>query len=464
MKFSQKYADLLLSKNKFDVLEGTTYSGKTTFGAGCKFMHEVAESSKKGHGMAAKDVGVFEKNVINAENGILAEWGDHVEYNGNGTANIRIPHIVFTQDDGTQKIIYVFGYDDRKRWQKVLGGQLGCLYVDEANIADMDFITEASIRCDYMLWTLNPDSPDLPIYEQYINHCRPLEHHKQDYPSELLMQLNQPPKCGWVHWYFTFDDNVGCTDEKKADIISRAPIGSKLYKNKILGLRGYSEGLLYAGLLENVTIYDISQIDVNSLEEIVATVDVGSSTDPEDTKRSHTIVSIGGYSRGYKRIVQIASKRITSVEHLDIIREAENWLYDFWVKYYGKFKTIVIDSAARNLIFTWRNHSRWGGAVTISGSIKTSTIAPNLIERAKNKQQLMHKSPQFPNSRIVWCDPVMVHAHRQILSDKDGAELDQGDIHMDYADCFSYLMLWRLKRILRKDDTRNANPYQPKIY
>ena len=40
-----------------------------------------------------------------------------------------------------------------------LGGQYGCLYIDEINTADIDFVREASMRCDYLMATLNPDDP-----------------------------------------------------------------------------------------------------------------------------------------------------------------------------------------------------------------------------------------------------------------------------------------------------------------
>ena len=69
----------------------------------------------------------------------------------------------------------------------------------------------------------------------------------------------------------------------------------------------------------------------------------------------------------------------------------------------------------------------------------------------------MMKSKQYPTSRIVWCDGDMLKAHRQILQDKDGSELDQADIWQDYADCFSYFILWRIARILADDSDRTEN-------
>lgn len=448
MNFGAKYKALIRHTGRFDILEGTTYSGKTTVGFGVKFMLEVALSKKKFHGIAGKDLATVEKNVINAERGLMAEWGDYVEYKGSGTSKIKLPHIVFTQEDGTQKIIYVFGYDDKARWEKALGGQLGCLGVDEANIADMDFLQEAAMRQDYMLWTLNPDDPELPIYKQYINQSRPLAKYRADYPSELLEELSLPPVASRTHWYFTFNDNIACTAEKKQQIIENVPVGTKRYKNKILGLRGVGQGVLYDPLLEGVEAHNWLDLNLDAFEEIVATVDVGKSINAEETDKAHTIVSIGGYSKNYHRIVPIASKKIQSIEHRDIIQEAEDWLYMFWLKLYGKFATILIDNAEYKLISTWQNHSRWKSKFTIRGCVKGhKVLCPNLVTRASIKCQLMMSSKQYPQSRVFWCDKDMLHAHRQLLQDKDGSELDSGGIWNDYGDCLSYLILWRAAKI-----------------
>ena len=36
-----------------------------------------------------------------------------------------------------------------------LGGEYGCLYIDEINTADIDFVRESAMRCDYLMATLN---------------------------------------------------------------------------------------------------------------------------------------------------------------------------------------------------------------------------------------------------------------------------------------------------------------------
>ena len=207
-------------------------------------MCKVAESPKKLHILAADDTGTAEKNIINKDLGILDDFGILVEYNGSGTKDDKIPHLLFHTLQG-DKTIYVLGYGNKKKWKKALGGQYGCLYIDEVNTADIDFVREASMRCDYLMATLNPDDPGLDVYKEYINCSRPLPEWENDTPQEIKNELREEPKPGWVHWFFSFDDNAGLPEEKKQQIIQNTPKGTKIWKNKIQGLRGKATGLVF---------------------------------------------------------------------------------------------------------------------------------------------------------------------------------------------------------------------------
>ena len=240
---SEKYKAFIQCDAAVEFLEGTTAAGKTTVGL-FKFMLKVAESPKKLHIIAAKDTGTAEKNIINKDLGIIDDFGDLAEYNGNGTKDDKIPHILF-HTSGGDKVIYVMGYGDKKKWQKALGGQYGCLYIDEINTADIDFVREAAMRCDYFMATLNPDDPNLPVYKEYINCARPLPEWQQDTPNEILSELKEELKPGWVHWFFSFKDNAGLPKEKMDKIIQNTPKGTKIWKNKIEGLRGKATGLVF---------------------------------------------------------------------------------------------------------------------------------------------------------------------------------------------------------------------------
>lgn len=245
MRVGEKFDAFIDHECPVEFLEGVTAAGKTTVGI-YKFMIKVAESPKQQHIIAGLDTGTIEKNIIDKEHGIMDEWGCLVEYNGNGSKSLKLPHIVFHVAPGNDKKILILGYDNKKRWTKALGGQYGCLYIDEINIADMDFVREASMRCDYLLGTLNPDDPSLPVYKEYINHSRPLPEWRDGTPQEILDELREEAKEGWTHWFFNFEDNIALTQEKIRRIKENVPVGTKLWKNKIQGLRGKATGLVFS--------------------------------------------------------------------------------------------------------------------------------------------------------------------------------------------------------------------------
>ena len=240
---SDKYKAFVRHDAPVEFLEGTTAAGKTTVGI-FKFMLKVAESTKKLHIIAAEDTGTAEKNIINKDLGLIDDFGVLLEYNGNGTKEYKIPHLVF-HTSKEDKIIFVLGYGDKRKWKKALGGQYGCLYIDEINTSDIEFVREAAMRCDYFMATLNPDDPNLPVYKEYINCSRPLPEYRDDAPKEINDELTEEPKPGWVHWFFSFKHNLGLTKDKLDKIILNVPKGTKLWKNKIEGLRGKATGLVF---------------------------------------------------------------------------------------------------------------------------------------------------------------------------------------------------------------------------
>lgn len=230
---SEKYKAFLRCDAPVEFLEGTTAAGKTTVGL-FKFMCKVAESPKKLHILAADDTGTAEKNIINKDLGILDDFGILAEYKGNGSGEYKMPHILFHTSSG-DKIIFVIGYGNKSKWKDALGGQYGCLYIDEVNTANIDFVREASMRCDYLIATLNPDDPSLDVYKEYINCSRPLPEWEDGTPQEIKDELKEEPKPGWVHWFFSFDDNAGLPEEKKQRIIQNTPKGTKIWKTRLRG-------------------------------------------------------------------------------------------------------------------------------------------------------------------------------------------------------------------------------------
>lgn len=280
-KLSPKYRDFLKHNAPVEFLEGTTAAGKTTVGI-TKFMLKVAKSSKKMHVIASKTTGVAEKNIIQKEYGILDVFGDLVRYNGNGDKDNKIPHIRYQTSSG-EKIIYILGYDNADKWKMALGSQFGCVLIDEINTASIEFVREICTRNDYLMATLNPDDPNLPVYSEFINCSRPLEKYKKDVPKEIMEQLNSEEKPGWTYWFFSFYDNASLSE---ADIEKKklsAPKGTKLYKNKILGLRGRATGLIFSNFERKNNVISKHKAKTMKFVQFTAGLDTSYSQNSPDT-------------------------------------------------------------------------------------------------------------------------------------------------------------------------------------
>lgn len=263
----------------------TTAAGKTTVGA-FKFMLQVAKSPKKLHFIAAKSTGDAEKNIVNSDLGISDIFGELVEYKGNGSVDYKIPHIVYKVDNRPEnnKIIFLLGYENKDKWKKALGSQFGCGYIDEINTADTDFIQESTMRCDYWMCTMNPDDPNLPVYEQYINRFRAVDKYVYDTPKEIQEELDkQPEHPNWTYWFFNFDHNAGLPEEKKKQIIDTVAVGTKIYKNKILGLRGRAEGVIFSMFTRLTNVISREQAKKYNFVKYSCGVDTSYSEHSSDT-------------------------------------------------------------------------------------------------------------------------------------------------------------------------------------
>lgn len=280
-KLSPKYKDFLKHNAPVEFLEGTTAAGKTTVGI-TKFMLKVAKSKKKMHVIAAKTTGVAEKNIIQKEYGIIDVFGDLVKYNGNGDKDNKIPHIRYNTPNG-DKVIYILGYDNVDKWKMALGSQFGCVLIDEINTASIDFVREICTRNDYLMATLNPDDPNLPIYSEFINCSRPLEKYKNDVPKEILEQLNSEGKKNWTYWFFSFYDNASLSEEDIEKKKLSAPKGTKLYKNKILGLRGRATGLIFSNFERKNNVISKEKAKTYKFIQFSAGLDTAYSESSPDT-------------------------------------------------------------------------------------------------------------------------------------------------------------------------------------
>lgn len=389
---SEKYKAFIRCDAPVEFLEGTTAAGKTTVGL-FKFMLKVAESPKKLHILAAKDTGTAEKNIINKDLGIIDDFGQLVEYHGNGTKDDKIPHLLYHTSKG-DKVIYVLGYGDKQKWQKALGGQYGCLYIDEINTADIDFVRESAMRCDYLMATLNPDDPALPIYKEYINCSRPLPEWEQETPKEIKDELKEEPKPNWVHWFFSFVHNLGLPKEKLDKIIANTPRGTKIWKNKIEGLRGKATGLVFSNfdrkrhVKTKVWLKQQLKDGKIKIKTITAGLDTSYSSESEDT-----IAMIYQIITEDRRVITVDEKIYSNADLTiplapsDTVRNFVDFL-ETNRKEWGFARDVFIDSADQATITELNKHKRLhGSAYNFIPAYKKTTIIDRIMLQISWLQQ-----------------------------------------------------------------------------
>lgn len=434
---SPKYKDFLKYKAPVEFLEGTTAAGKTTVGI-VKFMFKVADSAKKIHIISGLDTGTIEKNIINKDLGILDVFGELVEYNPSGKGEYSMPHLIYHTPNG-DKVVYILGYDNKARWKKALGGQYGCLYIDEINIADMEYIREASMRCDYLMATLNPDDPSLPVYEEYINHARPTDRYANDAPPDLLNMLNAEPKSGWVWWYFSFDHNAGLPQAKKEQIISMVPPGTKLYKNKILGLRGRATGLVFSNFDRSRHIVNRNQLLQAAFDKKIRFVQFSAGLDTAYSSKSPDTISMIFQGITQERKLIVLDERVYNNANMsnpiapsDTVRNFIGFLErnrEVW----GFARQVYIDSADQATITELKKYKRQNPCLyNFNGAWKKTKI----IDRINMQLGWLHTGD------YLVCDTCRVHISEleaySWAQDKDNEPEDRND-HTINASQYGFL-------------------------
>lgn len=318
----------------------------------------VSKSDKKLHIIASRSVGVAEKNIIQQDNGLLDIF-HNASYFGNGDKEYRLPHIKF---EG--KVIFILGYDSREKWQLVLGSQFGCVMVDEINTAHIDFLREISTRNEYMLATLNPDDPALPVYKEFVNRSRPYQKYKGDVPPSIMRDLKEPQAAGWRYWFFSFADNKALTKADIAKKIESAPKGTKLYKNKIEGLRGRATGLVFSNFSEK-NIKTAKETKTVEFKRFSMGVDTAYSAQSADTI-SFIFVGITKHNELYvldERVFNNADRN-EPLAPSDVVQELIAFA-DYCRIAWGDFRHIFIDSADQATITEAVKFKRNNGSIYI---------------------------------------------------------------------------------------------------
>ena len=259
LKLTKKGLDFLGTEAIIEILEGTTLAGKTTL-AGFKLIKLVMESTYADHLLSGVDVGVVEANVITCDMGILDIFGSSVTYHRKGGAGKTVTHISVMGLDKKMKSIRVVGYSTKEKWTKVLGAHVGVHFIDEIDRCHPDFVETALGRAYKMIATLNPNRPDLPLYDMLINRARPLPKYIDTVPKSILRALlNCPAMKGYVYWFFHHSDNIGLPIEHKRRLLNNYISGTTAHKSRVLGLRVRAEDLIWGTFVwDSIVVTDVT--------------------------------------------------------------------------------------------------------------------------------------------------------------------------------------------------------------
>jgi hypothetical protein len=353
IKFTDKFKALLRSNKRIIHCEGVTGSGKS-FQLGVKFFFKVFNSTKehKQFVIAASTSTVAEKMFIDNPASFYNIFRHICKHQQQGVGGNRI--IVETPTG--RKIVYLVGYDDKTRYKQILGLSVYGFLIEEIHTATSEFIREVFTRVyrnDGFLYTSsNGGMPDLTVYLDYLNKARPNPQFIQDVPESTLNYLmEKDADDDFEFWFYKFEDNTALSQELIDKMYSSHPVGTFEYNSKILGIRGFVEGAIYARYLsKEKNMIPFSELynpqSKYQFQKYTIGIDVGST--------DFTVITLVGFTMGFKEIVVIDSKEINHVGSDEIwtkIKELIDPYFPSINRYiYGAF----IDSAAQILKTTLR--------------------------------------------------------------------------------------------------------------
>jgi len=316
----------------------------------------MKKSKRRKHLIAGESLGTVVSNILSTGDcGLLDNFPD-IELYLNGSNEQKLPHLKIGDD-----VVFLVGYSDVARFKKVLGGQFGAVFIDEANIADMSFIRELFLpRFEYLCMTLNPDNPDKEIYTEIINRARPIEKYKDNVPSWIWLELNKGiENPSWRYWFFGFKDNPILTPEREKQLYSSLLPETREYQTKILGKRTKGTGLIF--ILPNDNIITEEEAKQKQYVKLTIGIDTAYSRTSADT---FAFILSGITNKGELVILEevvLNNKGLTNPYSPSDIAVKIDEFIDYCTKKWGIIKSIFIDSADQGTIIECQKYRKLMG-------------------------------------------------------------------------------------------------------
>lgn len=365
-KYNEKTSDCIALCTRPQVrqltFEGTIRSAKTVTAIE-GFFWRVYFSRSARHLVASYDMETLNNNILQADGfGLLTKFRRYCSE----LKKDKIGAYYIEVDCGAygRKKISLCAYSNKAKWKKVLGGSIECIFIDEANIADEQFVNECysrqvSFDSPFTLYTLNGDIPSASIYghinpSKIIGAC----------PASIRAEMDKTPKrAGYYYTHWTMEDNPIMTEEKIAAAASLYPVGSYYYTTKILGERGTPGTLIYADYIDEEKL--IKRLDIGKYHSFTLSMDVGAT-------RAQNSITLIGYLKDYrgaavfdKLTFQQAGYREKTQRLIDFLRSCRQ-------RGATNIECVIVDSAEQNYIVDLRNEFRRLNLPPVIGSYKAT--------------------------------------------------------------------------------------------
>lgn len=442
IKITQKMKDLFASRKRIIHCEGVTGSSKS-FTLGLKFFFNVfkAPKNKKQFVIAASDATVAERMFIDNPSSFYNIFKSLCRHEQKGVGGNRIVIETPTGD----KIIYLVGYDDKARWKKILGLGIHGFLVEEIHTATDEFIREMFTRVyrdDGFLYTSsNGGIPSLTVYVDYLNKSRPHPRYADEVPpSTMAYLLECQPDDDYEFWFYRFEDNPTLSPVQIKKMYSAHPVGSFEYNSKIIGIRGFTEGVLFGHLIKPHHTVDVEKINYGAIIDVLFGVDVGSGGEIDGNAK--TIIGATAFSIGYQRAIVLDAIECRYAEHMKVIKEFEVLIRDMLGRFGYKVRAVYIDSAEATLINTFRKNKTVN--VPIEKSIKLTKDITAFTRVSLKEQLLLADRLLFANTQGAQ----KVKDQLSLVKGKNGEVVDENLLHNDYNDMLDYSLTPRFHELL----------------
>lgn len=342
IEFNDKHLDFLTlalkPMTRLLTLEGTIRSSKTVIAIQA-FFYRVYESESEKHLIAARDMDAINDNILNSELGLLRLFPHHCKLVKDKIGGY---YIRLRGRHGQMKKIMLTSYSDKTRWTKVLGGSIECIFVDEVNIANKQFIDECFARQTsfdnpFTIWTLNGDFPTHWVYQDYINRCEIVGRA----PASIRADMDAVTKTfGWFYTHWNMADNPVMTPKKIEAAAGIYPTGSYYYTIKILGERGVPGDLIYIDYINESDL--IEKIDLARYSTFGIGVDIGAS-------RAQNSFILGGFKQNHTAAAIIDKLTFQQVGYAEKTKRLIGFV-EKWQKEGIRINYITVDNAELNYI------------------------------------------------------------------------------------------------------------------